>query len=1416
MLDSKIERNAMTTQIVEVKDFIHFVATRGHENGRFASDVVHFYTTVNEALREHCGELSYVPRKANWAGSYIKLKDINGLYANMGVGISKTGRAVTAKCDRANEVSALPAVLQWKSTNIPLEWLSARGIEVVKEQFVGLGDMPYCYKLFGIAANAALRAIMYKLMASANKLCFVDIGADGLRVADYHLEQNRGFIRSEEGMKGIRGRYFPTNDTCANVWRDKVEWDLVDGNIIYCGKSIPIASAINKEILTKEDLVAFIKNIRREDTFSDLRNIWDVVRYRGLWLFELPNKVNERVTKIYGNEDGVPVGMYKLKVMLDCPTIGGTVKMGASAFKAYNAWTKSIAREIMGNINNKHKWSKAERASVDAFIKVALPGLVQEMCLNSLNTGAMYSDALLFKLGAARLITKLGGVKGTVATKSPFRGVNQNDVLLSASAFKGGLNTVCDMTGVMSRAEQISLSAATGYQGKEMEEVALAKLREKGLVRRATCSFMGHACTYEYVEVEEEVYATNLYSLYGYRYTDEYADELAFTEEAETSSSYHTYIINNLGSIESVPQQIMEDLEDGIIYRRGQRTSFSLREVYNYYFSYVLEQDGLGKYVVNRERMRALIDEAKEDHSKCASSTHKAMHAMLVDGLSGMELVDIEQLTALVEALFVDIGEPEPEMMGVVSPPTRTLRQIPTTGWKLEDHGSVDLLRSRWDLLVNGGETVDGYWWPGLASEKGIRLVIEGNQFIIPSMAFIERDIFPVDKDTVDTVPEYHFGEGMQSIMNLLLAARSRDEAIRAKKEDPVNWAVNACQHLVRMNSCIFEDELNRLNVRGAYVVVQAKFWGMERPGYEHSATSMAFDFGKDANGLRKLFKKVSISKDPNLFGKGFSAFIMNRYYPTHVFGQLSEIERFVMRSVCHVSNPFLMNNENDADGDMVCVRPNIGKSMPLYDGAWDAMSARVQKYVQDENNIKLKMKPWKWYTLNELQEGVDHSMQAKMNVSIMTANFYRACLALDASVTEGKLNPKWAKLLWSLNGYIVQDEAMRQVKSEMGGSSAFYSIMRMSQIKPTMYDRMLKEADPESRGIVQAGVLLSEGVYGTGDGVISRFKKYSGKSFPRIEEITRINCQVFADSFNAFNFKHYKDVKRVKATSGLRTGVSDLNNLYQTLHIGEGIVSTHKDWKAFCFLSRGYYKSSVETCPTVSAVKVVGDLISDNKISNNSVASVVSGFNDAKVYVDSSQLYAYCVNEFEAVYNGYIDQNTIIGNCHIPTYSAKNTCVMNWMAMIGEIVAEGYPIKEVFEEEEAEEIAEATPVVVEQEVVVDGDAVIDALIQAFAEQDADVDYPEYEHDTADVSDVMFDASEVSVYRLKKGVWAIVVMDEERNVVRTVSDKFNRLYLANETLASGSWITPDTEVEYDLDENDAVIFESGRNIGGAI
>lgn len=1409
MLDSKKEITVMTTQIVETKGFINYVANHGHEKGQFAPDVVHFYTTVNEALREHCGELSYVPRKANWAGSYIKLKDINGLFSNMGVGISPNGKALTAKCDRANEVSALPSVLEWKSTNIPLEWLSARGIEVVKEQFVGLGDMPYCYKLFGIAANAALRGIMYKLMASANKLCFVDIGSDGLRVAKYHLEQNRGFIRSEEGMKGIRGRYFPTNDTCANVWRAKVEWDLVDGKVVYCGKSVPAASVFGNDALTKDELIALIKAMPREGLVPDLRNIWDVVRCRGLWLFELPNKVNERVTKIYGNEDGVPVGVYKLKVMLDCPTIGGTVKMGASAHKAYKAWVKNLARTIMRNINEKHKWSKAERASVDAFIGLALPGLIQEMCLNSLNTGAMYSDALLFKLGAARLVTKLGGVKGTVATKSPFRGVNQNDVLLSASAFKGGLNTICDMTGVISRAEQISLSAATGYQGKEMEEVALAKLREKGLVRRATCSFMGHACTFEYVEVEEEVYATNLYSLYGYRYTDEYTDELAFVEEAETSSSYYTYIINNIGGIESIPQQIMEDLEDGIIYRRGQRTSFSLREVYNYYFSYVLGQDEHGKYVVNADRMRALIDEAKADHANNASDTHKAMHAMVVEGLSGMEVIDIEQMTALVEALFVDIGEPEPELMGEVSPPSRTLRQIPTTGWKLEDHGNITALQNRWDLLVNGGETIDGCWWPGLASEKGLRLIIDGNEFIIPSMAFIKRDIFPVDKDTVGTVPEYHFGEGMQSIMNLLVATRRRDEALRAGKEDPVNWNVNCAQHLVRMNSCIFEDELNRLNVRGGYVVVQAKFWGMEKPGYAHSATSMAFDFGKDTDGLRKLTKKVSISKDPNLFGKGFSAFIMNRYYSPHVFGQLSEVERFVMRSVCHVSNPFLMNNENDADGDMVCVRPNIGASMPLYDGAWDAMSARVQKYVMDENNIKLKMKPWKWYTLNELQEGVDHSMQAKMNVSIMTANFYRACLALDASVTEGKLNPKWAKLLWSLNGYIVQDEAMRQVKSEMGGSSAFYSIMRMSQIKPTMYDRMLKEADPASKGLVQAGVLLSEGVYGTGDGVVSRFKKYSGKSFHRIEEITRINCQAFADAFNAFNMKHYDGIKG-RRVSGMLTGVADAKNLYQTLDIGEGVISVHQDWKAFSFLSRGYYKSSVENCPTVSSVAVVADIVKDHNISTANVQTIIDGLSEEVVYVEGEQLHAYCVNEFQAVYDGYIDQNTLIGNCYIPTYNATNTCVMNWMAMIGEIVAEGYPVKEVFEEEEAEEIAEATPVVVEQEVVVDGDAVIDNLIEAFAEQDTDINYPEYEHDTADVSDVMFDASEVSVYRLKKGVWAIVVMDDRRNVVRTVSSKFNRLSLANEALAEGSWDTPDIEVEYDLDEEGVVVFDSGR------
>lgn len=1409
MLDSKKEITVMTTQIVETKGFINYVANHGHKKGQFAPDVVHFYTTVNEALREHCGELSYVPRKANWAGSYIKLKDINGLFANMGVGITSNGKALAVKADRANEVSALPAVLEWKSTNIPLEWLSARGIEVVTQQFIGLGDMPYCYKLFGIAADATLRGIMHKLLASANKICFIDIGSKGFQVAQYHLEQNRGFIRSEEGMKGIRGRFFPTNDQCANVWRAKVEWDLAEGKVVYCGKSIPVTSVLGKDALTKEELTEIIKAMPREGLVPDLRNIWDVVRCRGLWLFELPNKVNERVTKIYGNEDGVPVGIYKLKVMLDCPKIGSVWAQDRGVQKAYKAWRKTLLRQVMTNINDKHKWSKAERASVEAFIGIALPGLIQEMCLNSLNTGAMYSDALLFKLGAARLVTKLGGVKGTIATKSPFKGVNQEDVLLSASAFKGGLNTVCDMTGIMSREEQIALSAATGYQGKEMAEVALAKLREKGLVRRETCTFMGHACTYDYVEVEEEVYATNLYSLYGYRYKDEFMDEMSFVEDNELSSSYYTHIINNIGSIESVPQQIMEDLEDGIIYRRGQRTSFSLREVYNYYFSYVLEQDESGKYVVKADRMRALIDEAKADHANHASDTHKAMHAMLVNGLAGMEVIDIDDLTALVEALFVDIGEPEPELMGEIAPPSRTLRQIPTTGWKLEDHGDVDLLRSRWELLVNGGETADGRWWPGLASEKGIRLVVEDNQFIIPSMAFIERDIFPVDKDTVGYVPEYYFGEGMQSIMNLLVAARRRDEALRANKADPVNWNVNAAQHLVRMNSCILEDELNRLNVRGGYVVVQAKFWGMEQPGYIHSATSMAFDFGKGTDGLRKLVKKVSISKDPNLFGKGFSSFIMNRYYSPHVFGALSEVERFVMRSVCHASNPFLMNNENDADGDMVCVRPNIGASMPLYDGAWEAMSARVQKYVDDENNIALKMKPWKWYTLNELQEGVDHSMQAKMNVSIMTANFYRACLALDASVTTGKLNPKWAKLLWALNGYIVQDEAMRQVKSEMGGSSAFYSIMRMSQIKPTMFDRMLKEADPVSKGLVPAGKLLSEGVYGTGDGVISRFKKYSGKTFPRIEEITRINCQAFADAFNAFNMKHYDGI-RTKRSSGMLTGVADAKNLRQTLDVGMKTVSVHQDWKAFCFLTRGYYKSAVENCPTVSSIAVVAEQVAEHGISTANVDSIIDGLNSAMAPVEGDQLYAYCVNEFQAVYDGYVDQNTLLGNCYIPSYSAKNTCVMNWMAMIGEIVEEGYPEKETKEvfEEEAEESVEATTVEVEQEAV-DDDAVINGLIEAFAQQDTDINYPEYEPCPA-YADVLLDISEVSVFRLEKDVWAIVVMDEKRNVIRTVSNKFNRLRLANETLASGSWTTPDVEVEYDLDKEGVVVFDSGR------
>lgn len=1386
--------------IDQAKQYIHYIATRndGTRNEDQQPDLTLLFKAVDTLIRHDEGLIKYKPAFDD--KGYLFVKDFNKKYTCMKVKLGKNKRSIKVKCIKPNnpEMTDMPDCFEWKSTDIPITWFNKRAVEAVNNQFILSEDMAYFYKMFGICADSTLRNLMSKFIESITKCCYINLGANGFELAPLSLDQLNGFIRAEESTAGIRGRKFPSNDKANNIWRAPVAWEIKDGVLEYAGKKIDLPEEAN----TVEAIEA--------SGGAGLEIVWDVIHERGMNLMRLPNKTNDQYTKIFGNEDGVKVGKRTFRVMLGAPVIG---KFNKKNNRAVQNWYRQTFRTFLAQgVKGKD-------------VQAAIIKLVQESVENALCTGAVYCDDLLTHIGVARFVCKVLGIKATIGSKSPFKGVKDDVVLCNTSSVKGALNMILNVLGVMSREEQVEISVANAYEEAKLTEIALKRLYDAGVVKSSTCIFMGHACSFYYVDVEEDVYVTNFYSLYGYRYTEEVVagadDKEDWSEDDERSSSYYLDAQIDVDQLYSLPEKIMQDEADGIIVKSGAYTSFSIREFSNFYFSYVLDQDQDGNYFAHMDKMRVLIDELKEEHKKRSSKAHRKMQEMIVNGTANMETVDESVIVKLIDLLFRKPAESPIVIGGKTITGQEEFIPVNPNGWRLDMYGdNVELLTKNWKILIHGHKFEDGSYWPGLDNEDGLIVRVGGYPFIIPSSIFLKRGIFPVDKETVDTVPEYYFSGGMQALFKLFEALRVHTRQMAESNKSIVDWAVNAAQHMTNMNAAIFEDELNRLNVKGSYLTMQPRFWGLEHDDYACRVTTLGANLGKDANGKRNNVKRMSYSKDPVIFDKALAGVMVDNHYPEYVFGKLNQIERFALRSVAHVNNVLMMSQENDTDGDLCCLRWNIGQSIPLYTGQWEVLAKRVSSYVNGEKDLAMTMKAWKWYTLHEIQLGIEHNMVAKNNISLMTSNYFRAGVLLNATLVSGHTTAKWAKLLWSFYGYIVQDEAMKQVKNEMGGTTSnFYAALRASKMASTMYDPMVGEHVP-------AGEVMTYGLGALGDGLLSRFSQYTDINGVEIEDRILKTAQAYADGSELFNYYHYeKSDKRDKKfpVSGMDSGtVRQMTELGMLHLLGANKLHSHDDWLAYNFLSRGYYNTACEQCPTVGGAESAKLTLKVAGYEPNGVFEIIKMSNAVNkaaghkaIGVHEAFSLAY-INDKD-VMKGWRKQHQIVEIECLPEYDENSTYVVNWFAMIAEIVTEGY-------NDPSDDVVDATQ---------DDMDVLASAVASFIEDNENLVYPSFTiaepantevviEEVKDVVKEVVNAPEeleeptLVVFKLKKDQWAIVEHDVERKKIVVKSATFKRLKDAKEAYVNGGWQAIQFDMEFDLDDRDMVIYKSCSSNGKKI
>lgn len=1080
-----------------------------------------------------------------------------------------------------------------RQTTIPIAWLCARGFNAMNTQMRTIdGVLPgkrnrrephFVVKAFTVWSTSGLREVYTKVVLDIKLCCYVNFDpATGMRLADYNVGQNLGPVRPEQATKGLRGVKFPGNDesACSFVLVDDVE--------------------------------------------------------PGLWLFEPPNKFNERYTKIYGNTDGISLGTWSCVVMIDKPYVHG------------------------GNSDH--------QAEVEA----------------ALVSGAAYSTGVFDFIGGCRLVSRSLGDKCVIGSPSPFIGgdIDRMDVLTNRSVTKGELNMLLSHTGVVDRASQIKFCVDNPeLTDAELCAWAIEQLNVAGLIKTITTYYRGSKVTFKAVRCEEEIFATNIYVLYGKQYSDATEDvmfdeyiEDGVNEESEVKSSYyidrHEWITDavslGLQATSSLPAEVKDDLDNKVIKHRGPVTSMSIRDFSNILFSYCIRKKA-GAWVVDKTVLNSVMRQCIADNTVTASKTHRAMHRLLNDGTKGMAVVSKDVLAAMVEEIFnVNV------MLHIESLDAYEELSVPvyidSKGWSRAKPGfdrmTEEQFVGKWNALLKGFETSAGTW-PGL--NAGMVVKINGEDFMIPPMEFLKASLMPIDKDMTDieTNPEYMFGGAMETVFMLFGAIRTEQKNL-AKPEAKelgggVEWSFNSAQHLIRMNAAMFEDKLNRMMVKGTYLTMVPLFWGRNDEGYAHQVVALASPYGW-----------ISYSKEPVIFDKAVVGVNNAKAIPEDVFGgKLSKVHKFAMHSMCFVNIHLMLRQENDTDGDMCCLRYNI--KLPLYTVQFAYMDKRVDAYVAKELDFEMKFKRWKFYTKHDLMVGIDGNKTAKENIGLMSANLFQHAMLLELAMTHGGMDPLWAKILWNLYGYIVQDEAMRMIKSVVGVVGSAQSHYYKSTTYGVVFNSRtpIKDmVDGKATEFVYGKPVDSSRLDGFHDKIGNYWAEYDESHKPDLERAIAAYV-AYSRKWAGIAYKTRSDGKKPNENpvGGNKTGrivgsAPFVDAIPLALHIADGYADVHP-YKWFNVLQRGYFRHVEEYRLSPSKANSAAAILVDNGVPTDTSRNILFGRKTLEMDIPAIDVFCAAYRVDAKVRQGWVAQHDYIGNNYAHTHSEKGSVIRYWLHMM-------------------------------------------------------------------------------------------------------------------------------------------------------
>lgn len=507
-------------------------------------------------------------------------------------------------------------------------------------------------------------------------------------------------------------------------------------------------------------------------------------------------------------------------------------------------------------------------------------------------------------------------------------------------------------------------------------------------------------CEVEGWEVEDEMYASNLYCTYGVRQVGEIAND--GTDEEQEQNGFFTEAFLGFCADKAGYSPIAA-LHAGLKAKKYSikkpKTQIKATD-----FMSVAKSYGVGP-------AKALIDAAiKQQMEGKSVSKRKVIQDIMLHGYGNtLPVCSMDVFKTICPILFVD-GKGK-----ALQPSAANYNQV----------DRYDLTNERWSLLVDGSEKLG---WPGLRNSHGM-IIKQGNlSFYVPPWSVFNKDL---DEDTIkdasgeERIVRY-LGESWTQLVVLMKAAYTP----QAKYEKKTNWVLSHANYMARINQLVLEDVMSKLDVKGRYYTILPKWWD----NAENSVVCTdSMWHHKD-----KEIEQVLYMKNPALFSNAIVNMFISKWLPDYWL-PTDKYMLLALSAAIFVDVEFMLKHQDDCDGDQAVIM-DLGGILPEDHGTKPTHDVWCAEYIADEKKLAVSIKAYTPIDMVQMHDGIIHSAAGKRDTGIMTQNFFNVMLYTEMYMYEHpNADKETVRLIVEAFATGVQDEAVRQIKQESHDGVKFF-----------------------------------------------------------------------------------------------------------------------------------------------------------------------------------------------------------------------------------------------------------------------------------------------------------------------------------------------------------------------------------------